>query len=229
MRIAFVGDSLTRGIPGCSYVAMLRERLADDTLINLGKGNDTVVSLNRRVARLPFGESFDVAFLWVGVNDVSDKAGWLPRLIHALRGQRRSRSADEFRTYYRSTLDLLCRHAGRVIAVSPTLKGEDMHSALNHRVEVLCGVIEALTRCFERVEYLDLRALFQVELADKPISDYVMRSMLRVALDGLTLWSREQIDRKAAQRGLHFTLDGVHLNGHGAEIVAQTFWEAIHR
>jgi hypothetical protein len=45
MRIAFFGDSLTSGVPGSSYVAILRERSPDDTLVNNGKGNDTVVSL----------------------------------------------------------------------------------------------------------------------------------------------------------------------------------------
>ena len=45
MRIAFFGDSLTSGVPGSSYFAILRDRFPDDTLLNFGKGNDTVVSL----------------------------------------------------------------------------------------------------------------------------------------------------------------------------------------
>ncbi len=42
-------------------------------------------------------------------------------------------------------------------------------------------------------------------------------------LDALMLQSREQIDRVAAERGLYLTLDGIHLNGKGAELVAEAF------
>ena len=37
MRIAFFGDSLTSGVPGSSYVAMLREQFPDDTLANAAR------------------------------------------------------------------------------------------------------------------------------------------------------------------------------------------------
>ena len=70
MRIAFFGDSLTSGIPGCSYVALLRAQFPGDVLLNYGKGNDSVVSLCRRLTRMGFDEPFDIACLWVGVNDV---------------------------------------------------------------------------------------------------------------------------------------------------------------
>jgi hypothetical protein len=86
MRIAFFGDSLTAGIPGCSYLAILHQRLPDDTLINLGRGNDTVVSLYHRVAGLPLYDLFDVAFLWIGVNDVAGTAWWPYQVFNALLG-----------------------------------------------------------------------------------------------------------------------------------------------
>ena len=71
MNIAFIGDSLTQGIPGSSYFVILYNELPQHRLLNLGKGNDTIVSLYRRVAHMRFGGTpFDVAFLWVGVNDV---------------------------------------------------------------------------------------------------------------------------------------------------------------
>lgn len=227
MRIAFVGDSLTEGVLGSSYFAILREKLPDDTLINLGKGNDTVVSLYRRIARLHFDEPFDIAFLWVGVNDVGERTSWLFRVINALLRQPRSRSLDEFRAYYQATLDLLCRDAKRVIAVPPLLRGEDIGNEWNRQFETLASVIKDLTSCRERAEYLDLRATFAQELTTKRISDYLPKSAIRVALDALTLRGRERIDGKAAERGLHFTLDGVHLNSAGAEIVAKMLLKAI--
>ncbi len=227
MRIAFVGDSLTAGIPGSSYLAILRERLPGHSLVNLGKGNDTVVSLYRRLARRPLDRGYDVAFLWVGVNDVGESSSWTSRLINALSRQPRSRDLDEFRDNYERALALLCRYAGRVVAVSPLLKGEKVDNPWNRQLAEMSNTIEELTVHHERAEYLDLRSVFVQKLAGRRTSDYLPKSALRVALDALTLRTDEQVDRKAAARGLYLTLDGVHLNGAGAEIVAEAFLQAL--
>ena len=227
MRIACIGDSLTEGIPGSSYVAILRDRLPGHTVINLGEGNDTAVSLYRRLARLRFGEPFDIAFLWVGVNDLSGAVRWPFRLANALLRKPRSKDVEEFRHYYQATLDLLYDHACRVIAVAPLLKGEDADNPWNRELEVLASIVEGLALCHKQVEYLNLRPAFVARLAGQPISDYLPQSVIRVALDALLLRSQKQIDRKAAERGLHVTLDGIHLNGAGAEIVAETFLKVI--
>ena len=57
MRIVFLGDSLTEGVDGASYLRALNERIASDpqlrgaTLINAGRGGDTVLNAASRVAR----------------------------------------------------------------------------------------------------------------------------------------------------------------------------------
>ena len=117
--------------------------------------------------------------------------------------------------------------ATAAIAVAPLLKGEDAGNPWNRELEVLARVVEGLALRHKQVEYLDLRPAFAARLAGQPISDYLPHSVFRVALDALLLRSREQIDRKAAERGLHVTLDGIHLNGTGAEIVAETFLKVI--
>ncbi len=45
MKIAFFGDSLTKGIPGTAYFQLLRQNLPQHELLNFGKGGDTVASL----------------------------------------------------------------------------------------------------------------------------------------------------------------------------------------
>ena len=236
MRIAFVGDSLTEGIPGCSYFAILCERLPEHTLINLGKANDTVIRLYHRLTRLRIDEPFDITVLWVGVNDVAGSTQWSFRAVNALLRNPRATRPEEFRLKYQAVLEFLCRYARRVIAVSPMLQGEDVANPQNRRLEVLSRVIEDLvsqrplakTGVFcERAEFLDLRAVFAHKLAGRRISDYCSRSVIRIALDALTLRSKERIDGKAAERGLHFTLDGIHLNTAGAQIVAEVFMNAI--
>jgi lysophospholipase L1-like esterase len=227
MRIAFVGDSLTSGQPGSSFVAILRQRLPDCTLVNLGRGNDTVISLYRRISRVHFAQPFDLAFLLIGINDVADHPPRSFRVVNALLRQVPARDTQEFCRYYGATLDVLCRQAKRVIAVSPLLKGEDISSTANRKVEQLAGVIQDLATQYAQVDYVDARSAFIRELDGKRTTDYLPTSVLRVMADTLTLRSDAQIDRKAAERGLHLTLDGIHLNRRGAEMVAEAFEEII--
>lgn len=223
MRIAFVGDSLTSGRPGSSYLAVLRRRLPHDELINLGKGNDTVVSLYRRITALRWNGPLDMAFLWVGVNDVCGPASWSLQLANALLRTPRSNSLDEFRASYKSTLEFLRCRAAQVVAVSPLLRGEDLGNEWNRQLELLSAIIRDLALRYERVDYLDLRLVFADRLAGRRISGYLPENAWQVALDALTLRSDEQIDKKAAERGLHLTLDGLHLNSAGAELAAEAF------
>ena len=97
----------------------------------------------------------------------------------------------------------------------------------NRELEVLSGLIKELAACYAQVEYLDVRGVFIRQLAGQPVSRYLPTSMIRVALDALTLRSDEQIDRQSAERGLHLTLDGIHLNSAGAQLVADCFVAAI--
>jgi lysophospholipase L1-like esterase len=231
VRVAFFGDSLTEGVPGSSYFAVLRRELSGHELLNYGRGNDTVVSLYHRVRRLRSCSPFDLAFLWVGVNDVSGPEGvafpfWLVNLTS---GQRRARTLDEFRAYYSALLGLLGDLAARVVAVAPALKGEDLDSDLNREVEAIARVIEAAASRRESVEFLDLRPAIARELDGRPTSSYLPRGVFGVGIDLATLRSDEQVDRKAAERGLHLTLDGIHLNSRGARLVADRFREVIER
>lgn len=229
MRIAFLGDSLTKGIPGSSYFAILHEKLPQHTLVNLGQGGDTVVSLYRRLTLPRFGGPFDIAFLWIGVNDVTAGSPWTFQVVNAILHKPPAKDIAEFRAYYRAALDRLCQSAHRVIAVSPLLKGEDLHNPWQHELQVLASVIEELTSQVGQAEYLDLRTTFAQKLAGKSASNYLPKSVLRVALDTLLLRSNEQVDQAATKRGLYFTLDGIHLNTAGAEIVAEIFIEAINQ
>jgi lysophospholipase L1-like esterase len=229
MRVAFVGDSLTWGTPGCSYLKILQVKLPGHRLVNLGVGNDTAVSAYRRIRRMAWLRAdmpFDMAFLWVGVNDIAKGNTWWVRVVNAVRRQPRPRDADEFRSYYRRALDGLCHLSGRVVAVSPSIRGEEVDNRWNRKLAALDGIVRDLAARDERVTYLDVRTpLFQA-LDGKPISSYCPTTS-RLMLDALVLRTREQVDDKAAERGLHLTLDGVHLNGAGAEIVAQAFYRAI--
>jgi lysophospholipase L1-like esterase len=227
MRIAFWGDSLTEGFPGCSYLAMLAEQLPEHTLINRGRGGDTVKSLYRRLARSRPEESYDLAFLWVGVNDVAAANALLFRVAKTCLRQPPARDMAEFRSYYQASLDTLCRRAQRVITVSPLLKGEDARGAANVRIGALADVIAEIAAGCAQAEYLDVRSVIIEALSQQRISPYGPSKPLRAGLDILTLRTDQKIDRAAARRGLHYTLDGLHLNSAGARIVSRMLLQRI--
>lgn len=227
MKIAFYGDSLTRGIPGASYFDILSERLPEHALLNYGKGGETALSLYRRIVRRNLLEPVDLAFLWIGTNDVLARLSWAAPVVKGILRQPWARSREAFRLTYRALLDILCSQASKVVTVPPVLIGEDIGNGWNRDLGALSGVIEELSSSYTRVEYLDLRVIFAAELGAKPISDYLPRSALWAVWDALTLMTDAQIDRAASARGLHVTLDGVHLNSTGAALVADAFMRVI--
>jgi len=227
MKIAFYGDSLTEGFSGTSYVEILKKKLPEHTLLNYGKGGDTVLSLYRRIVKLKLLEPVDIAFVWIGVNDVFVKVAWYYPILKTLLKTPWTKTTEEFKNYYQALLERLRSHANRIITISPLFVGENIHNTWNREIEGLCRIIEELSASEKKVEYVNLRSIFVQKLDSRRISDFVPKSATRVILDTLSLKDNAQIDRKASERGLHFTLDGVHLNSAGAELVSETLLKVI--
>jgi lysophospholipase L1-like esterase len=227
MRIACFGDSLTEGTPGVSFFEALEAMLPEDKLVNYGKGGDTVISLYRRMARHRADDGWDLVVLWVGVNDVLAKLSLGHATLKRLMRQPRSSDHAEFADYYHRTLKLLWSEAGRVLAVSPLLVGEDLANPWNRELGRLCEVIASVSASFDAVQYVDLRTCLSERLPKECASDYLPRSVASIARDALVLRTPAQVDAVSSRRGLSLTLDGVHLNSTGAEAVAGALFRAI--
>ena len=227
MRIAFYGDSLTRGVPGISFLRVLEPMLPQDELKNLGKGGDTVISLYRRIARSETQGSSDLAVLWVGVNDVLATVSRSHSALKWLMGQPCARDLIEFREYYGRILECLWSSADAILTVSPLLIGEDRSNPWNRRLEELGETTRSISESLDGVHYVDLRSELTAGWAASEASDYVPRSVTRIALESLFLRSPERVDKMASRRDLHLTLAGVHLNSTGAERVAMVIRRAI--
>jgi lysophospholipase L1-like esterase len=227
MRIACYGDSLTRGIPGVSFLRELEAMLPEATLLNYGKSGDTVVSLYRRLARPGADDGWDLAVLWVGVNDVLAKLSLGHLMLKRLMRQPPARDLVEFRDVYHRTLETLCRRADRVLAVSPLFVGEKLASPWNRELEGLCEGIASLSASFDAVQYVDLRACLSERLLEGCVSNYLPKRVAAIARDALFLRSPAQVDALSARRGLRLTLDGVHLNSEGAKNVAAVLARTI--
>lgn len=226
LTIAFFGDSLTDGTPGVSYIDTLKEKFPHHTLLNYGKRGDTVISLYRRIRKIPTIPHLDLAFLWVGVNDVLGRTSWRRRLIKRLRNQALARSRQEFKSFYRSLLDVLGKKADRIAAVSPLFIGEDIDNVWNRELEDLGKIIQDLSSQVSCVCCLNPRnTLLQILRPD--FAPRFVREPFLTALLRIVGFKSRKLSRWTASKGWIFTIDGVHLNQTGAKLVAECFSDVI--
>jgi lysophospholipase L1-like esterase len=222
--IAFFGDSLTEGIPGVSCIDILQQMLPDQKIVNSGKSGDTVKSLNRRIQKQKKDQVYDIIFLWIGTNDVFVDVSRSYPLLKFFFRQFWAKNAQEFRHYYRKILDKISTMAERVIAVSPLFIGEDPDNIWNEKLGKYSDIIQGVSNEKDNVIYLDL--LKDISL-DKQSSHYIANNIFRLVFDAVFLRTQKQIDNKSADRGLIYTLDGVHLNSKGAQKVADVLYKQI--
>ena len=227
MKIALLGDSLTEGNFGVSFFDILKRDLPEHNLINFGEGGDTVISLYQRLGRECKEGPFDLVILWIGVNDIFGRMTWIYRILNRIRKKPHSRNPSEFRTFYRATLEKLLDHARMIFVIEPLFIGESPTNKWNIQLGELCQVIQGLSIEFENVEFVGLRSSFFEELEHRNLSDYLPTSVLRFFRDKATLSNADQVDLKSNERGLHFTLDGVHLNSKGAKLVSDILYGKI--
>ncbi|MBO1580673.1 hypothetical protein [Bacillus sp. XF8] len=86
-----------------------------------------------------------------------------------------------------------------------------------------------MSQQYQNVYYLDLHKEFTETLANWNSSEYVTTKPIRVILDVLLLRKQKRIEDISKRRGLHLTLDGVHLNSNGAALVANQYTHMIQK
>ena len=226
MRIAFLGDSLTEGSPGASFLRRLARLLPGDELLNLGRAGDTVPSL---LARLRAGgvPAADAAVVWIGTNDAFLGDWYLPPLDGDLAawdtapglgpeeaalgheeasGERRpdgagaagpaGYDAHRLRPVYDALLDLALAAAPLVACVPPVL-ADPFAGEVAERVAGIGAMVAAAAAArAPRTLVFDLAPAF-------------------AAAAGLA--------------GGGFTIDGVHFSARGADVVAAAVRDLVER
>ncbi|WP_449536374.1 SGNH/GDSL hydrolase family protein [Ferdinandcohnia sp. Marseille-Q9671] len=216
MKIGLIGDSLTEGRPGVSFVPILKERYPMLFFDNLGKPGESVKSLYSRLTKVKVEKEYDLIFLWIGVNDVYTK-------LLKVQAQHVAKDLEEFREYYSKVLHMVLASSKQVVTVSPAIVGESLQNESNQEIKTISSIIEALTRSHTQVTYLDMHSVFRKHLSQVTSSDYISISVMRVMLDVFFYKNPTSIDRLSKKRGLHVTLDGIHLNSRGAALVADEY------
>ncbi|MEH7225588.1 SGNH/GDSL hydrolase family protein [Bacillus sp. JJ1566] len=216
MKIGLIGDSLTEGRPGVSFVNILKENYPTISFDNLGKPGESVKSLHTRLTKIKLETDYDLIFLWIGVNDIYSK-------LMRVQAQPVAKDPGEFREYYNEVLKIIIASSKHVITVSPALVGETSQNQPNKELKHLSSIIKSLSSDHINVSFLDMHSVFEKHLSIVTSSDYLSIKVMRVMLDVLFYKNPSTIDRLSKKRGLHFTLDGIHLNSAGAALVADEY------
>lgn len=214
MRIVFLGDSLTEGVDGSSYLHVLAGMLAGDSrlqnteLINAGRGGDTILNLARRALRDSVPYAPDWVVIFVGVNDFRT---WSVRRSFPTR-------ANILSAVY------FLRRKGIWRAVTP--------GRFSRGLRALVGALRAHTPARIALCTPATASESRDARAERLLDAYVARVRTVAAEQACTLidvraafLAAEAHQRAATANGerVPLTIDGVHLSDAGAAVVAGVF------
>jgi lysophospholipase L1-like esterase len=231
-RILCLGDSLTAGILGISWLEILRDRpaLRSCELINAGENGFTMAGLaSRLTAYLEKEDVPDILVLEGGANDIllphmqSAGRAWDP-FIRKLRrhGSRPAASLPDFSRTLAGIYETAERAGiGKVVCCTIPCLGEDLESPLNRRREEYNRILRESSDLVA-----DAAAAFEAVLRPLPPSSYLFQTPEELQEDAQTLSNRGE-EPLCGSRGLHLTIDGAHLNGRGARIFAETVAKSL--
>jgi len=220
MKIACIGDSLTEGRPGVSFFKLLTAKHPHIEFNNLGKPGDTVKSLQTRLEKSKLPTYYDLSFLWIGVNDVYAK-------LLKVQAQPVTKDHHEFKDYYVNCLEMILASSKHVVLVTPALIGETIKNTSNMELKELSSIIQSISSKYTNVSFLNMQEVFEYHLEQVNSSNYINTNVMRVMQDVLFYKNPLRIDRLSKKRGLHLTLDEVHLNSNGAELVVEEYTAVI--
>lgn len=225
MTIAFLGDSITYGVPGVSYFDMLKFEHPQLDLINYGKGGDTVNSLYKRIKNIDFTQC-DQVVLFVGVNDLFLQTSLSMKVIKTLKNVKFSRTNEEFKHRYIELVDYILKQVETVYVIPPLLLGEDLSSDWNKRLGELIEIVYEIVERYDALKLIPVFRQYVSFLKGKKISPYLSTKATQIMSD-VKLNTAYLVDQQSHERGLHLTLDGVHINTMGAKLIKESIEETL--
>jgi lysophospholipase L1-like esterase len=227
-----LGDSLTEGRIGASYVGKLRDALAPQVrVVNAGIDGDTTLNLLRRIDRDVTPHRPDLVTVLVGLNDIGTVYTepvqqtyyrLVKRIVLRLTPRR-------FARLYRRLIHALRERTGATIALCTlTALGEDPDAPAQHVVDAYSYIVRALALELD-APLIDVRAAFAAAVAADPRPGPPYKIWL-APLDGFQVAMRGQSYAQIAERrGFRLLCDGVHLAENGAALVAETMLPEVRR
>ncbi|MEV4398555.1 SGNH/GDSL hydrolase family protein [Nonomuraea sp. NPDC049607] len=221
MKVICLGDSITRGQVSVDYVAMLRDRLPGETVINAGVNYEPSSELLKRLDDV-VRQDPDVVTVLIGTNDAN--ATLSEKRARALR-KRWKLAENPTPAAYAANLTAIAARLqnetmARVALISPPVIGEDLDSVAVRRTQEFAEIVRTVA-AEQGVTYLPLNERMTADLEGtsprthyRPEGNQAQTAAMQHFLLGRSL------DAISRGRGLRLTTDTVHLNSRGAAMIA---------
>lgn len=236
MKLLLAGDSITEGKIGQNYLDLMCQKEPTLSMTNLGLGGDTLLGIEARTLKhLEKSDSYDAILIAAGHNDIIvptfEKMGFVHKQIASTlrkRGSLPSESPEVFKKNYLHFIEALKkRTSARVLLTTISCLNEDLSADTNLLRFQYNDVIREVAQS-QGCILCDVGAEFDAYLRARTLTPYFMDGLWDTFIfDAMKSKSPESTLALSQKRGLHLTVDGVHLNARGAEIYAEVILEGV--
>ncbi|MEJ5998795.1 SGNH/GDSL hydrolase family protein [Corynebacterium sp. H130] len=226
--IICVGDSLTHGIVGWSYIDFSRLK---SRMVNHGVDGDTLAGVTQRIdAILANSPDAQHLVLSIGTNDtvfpfLSTQFGWRKEMTARSKLKQCERVDERFAENYRSLVQRISSAGLSVVLVGlPLVEMKGFPTAeLARRSDLIKQIADE-----QGTQFVDIAdAMRKVSQVHDAHYSWTGRKLLRVA-DAKAMQVAPQIkDRLARSRRLDLTVDGVHWTSETAGAIARAIDSAL--
>jgi lysophospholipase L1-like esterase len=212
VKLICLGDSLTAGVYGGSYVHALRRLRPEWDILNAGVGGDTVLNLLARLDEDVLAEGPDGVFVMIGGNDAISLSQPKTRSYYKFSKDVPDGvvTPDQFAAAYRTLLERL--HLAHILAWVglPPVEANPVVAAAVREYNALA--IE-VARAYD-APVLDLMAAFAPEnVPERPELDIGTINTIGTRIEA----GWRDFEAAQAEGGYAFTFDGLHLMPEAAE------------
>lgn len=212
MRLVFLGDSLTWGEYGGSFVRQVAAQMAEHDISNAGEAGDTVVNLLRRLESVIAEHIPDAMFVMVGGNDaISYTVPAVRPYYQTVKKLDNGRVTPEtYASAYRELLTQLQLHyIHPLIGLAPAEYNRELVAARQRYNTLAREVADSLN-----IPVLDLATPFTpaAPIDREPVTMTFIRQIGERVRSG---WHDYETER--ARWGYTYTFDGMHLTPEAAK------------
>lgn len=223
MKILFIGDNLVKGTIGVNWVKWLASKNPGWKVENAGMNGDTLAQVRERLDKKLQQSNYDLVFFEAGLNDLLAPELCTKGVLFQHRYSRKQNCVygrpEDFEVAYRAAVESIKSKTGATVIVSTLgCMNENLETGLNKKRCIYNNIIRDIA-IDSGCGLVDAGALFDGYLRRCRTRDYLMEGFLNA-----TCFDRFQCsvmgcpDYLSKKRGLHLTVDGVHLNSRGANL-----------
>ncbi len=231
-KVLIIGDSITEGVLGASYIKLLRQ---GTSVKNAGFRFDTCISLLQRLKKLKHIKKYDTIIVQIGTNDILipelRRRGLLWSLFIQLAhyGNPLTSNEEDIHKNFEEIIKFIqSKRVKNIYCLNIIPIGENLNSELNKKVSRYNMVIKEVCNKY-RVKVIDINSQFTNYLKSQKLhSSYLIDSLIYIAVDFLISKFEQFQNMYTEKRRLHLTIDGVHLNKKGAMLYSRTIIKKIH-